>query len=101
MTQQNAALVEQATAASQSMADKARDLTNMMSRYDVGDRQHLQSDQRPESASGPLNERRAGDRPFAGKLHSVAKGMNSPASMATASRPKAVASGGDANWREF
>ena len=33
MTQQNAALVEEATAASQSMADRARTLNDMMARY--------------------------------------------------------------------
>jgi methyl-accepting chemotaxis protein len=36
MTQQNAALVEQATAASQSMADQARTLNEMMARYRLG-----------------------------------------------------------------
>ena len=36
MTQQNAALVEQASAASQSMADQARALNEMMSRYRIG-----------------------------------------------------------------
>src|SRR6185295_9053967 len=35
MTQQNAALVEEATAASQSMADQARDLNQMMNRYRI------------------------------------------------------------------
>ena len=35
LTQQNAALVEQATAASQGMADQARELNEMMSRYRV------------------------------------------------------------------
>lgn len=37
MTQQNAALVEQSTAASQAMAGQARQLTQMMARYQVGD----------------------------------------------------------------
>ncbi len=35
LTQQNAALVEQATASSQAMADQARELNEMMSRYQV------------------------------------------------------------------
>ena len=35
LTQQNAALVEQATAASQAMADQARELNEMMARYQV------------------------------------------------------------------
>jgi methyl-accepting chemotaxis protein len=36
VTQQNAALVEEATAASQSMADQARHLNEMMARYRLG-----------------------------------------------------------------
>jgi methyl-accepting chemotaxis protein len=39
MTQQNAALVEQAAAASQSMAEQALHLTRMMARYKLGDQQ--------------------------------------------------------------
>ena len=35
LTQQNAALVEQASAASQAMAEQARDLNNSMARYQV------------------------------------------------------------------
>ena len=35
MTQQNAALVEQASAASQSMADRARELNEMMTGYKI------------------------------------------------------------------
>jgi methyl-accepting chemotaxis protein len=37
MTQQNAALVEQASAASQSMADQARSLNQMMTRYSISE----------------------------------------------------------------
>jgi methyl-accepting chemotaxis protein len=37
MTQQNAALVEQATASSQSMAEQARGLATLMARYNSGD----------------------------------------------------------------
>ena len=42
MTQQNAALVEQASAASESMADQARTLSEMMARYTVRDAVHLE-----------------------------------------------------------
>ena len=42
LTQQNAALVEQATASSQAMADQARELNEMMSRYQVsGEKQPM------------------------------------------------------------
>jgi hypothetical protein len=36
LTQQNAALVEEATAASQAMAGQVRELNDMLARYDVG-----------------------------------------------------------------
>jgi hypothetical protein len=36
LTQQNAALVEEATAASQSMAGQVRELNDMLGRYDTG-----------------------------------------------------------------
>jgi methyl-accepting chemotaxis protein len=36
LTQQNAALVEEATAASQSMAGQVRELNDMLARYDLG-----------------------------------------------------------------
>ena len=45
-TQQNAALVEQSTAASQAMAEQARRLSEMMARYQVGN----------TAGSTPLNE---------------------------------------------
>src|ERR1700722_11913593 len=62
MTQQNAALVEQATAASQSMADQARDLTSMMEKYQVND-----SGARAPVTRAAVRERRSPKRPFAGK----------------------------------
>jgi len=46
LTQQNAALVEQATAASQGMADQARELNEMMGRYRV---RRTMNDGRPQS----------------------------------------------------
>jgi methyl-accepting chemotaxis protein len=59
MTQQNAALVEEATAASQSMADKARELSKMMGRYEVGDSQQ-------QGPATPVVDRRSAGRPFSG-----------------------------------
>jgi methyl-accepting chemotaxis protein len=41
LTQQNAALVEQATAASQAMAQQARDLDALLTRYEVSEAQQL------------------------------------------------------------
>jgi len=59
MTQQNAALVEQATAASQSMAEQARALTNLMQKYNADESQ-------PRTAA-PAQNRRTGARPWAAK----------------------------------
>jgi methyl-accepting chemotaxis protein len=54
MTQQNAALVEEATAASQSMAEQARRLNEMMQRYRVGDEVN------GATAAGPVTAGRHG-----------------------------------------
>ena len=51
LTQQNAALVEQATAASQAMADQARELNEMMARYRVAAATAVASTRRLELAS--------------------------------------------------
>ena len=53
MTQQNAALVEEATASSQAMADQARQLNQILSRYEVDTRlatgAHAPARQQPPS----------------------------------------------------
>jgi methyl-accepting chemotaxis protein len=102
MTQQNAALVEQATAASQSMADQARDLTKMMERYQVGESSAPGGSALPPAAASkaaPMVERRAPSRAFSGKP----AGRPAPVESheAPVARPKAVANGGGADWHEF
>jgi methyl-accepting chemotaxis protein len=100
MTQQNAALVEQATAASQSMADQARDLTKMMDRYQVAESSSGVQAAAPAASKAPAKvERRAPNRPFSGKPASRPAPVESHE--APVARPKAVANGGDADWREF
>jgi methyl-accepting chemotaxis protein len=101
MTQQNAALVEQATAASQSMADQARDLTKMMERFQVGDSGSSGRTTRVEAAPAARPERRSASRPFSAKPRVAAKPAAVEPSEAPAARRKAVANGGDADWREF
>jgi methyl-accepting chemotaxis protein len=101
MTQQNAALVEQATAASQSMADQARDLTKMMDRFQVGEAGAAVRTTRPEPAPVARPERRSANRPFAGKPRVAAKPTTVEPSEAPPARRKAAANGGDADWREF
>jgi methyl-accepting chemotaxis protein len=101
MTQQNAALVEQATAASQSMADQARDLTKMMERFQIGDAGSTGRATRPEAAPAARPERRSANRPFSGKSRVAAKPAAVERMEAPAARRKAVANGGDTDWREF
>ncbi|MEA3181278.1 MAG: methyl-accepting chemotaxis protein [Gammaproteobacteria bacterium] len=102
MTQQNAALVEQATAASQSMADQARDLTKMMERYEVGDSDVASTAAaRPAAKVAAMPERRSPNRPFSGNPQPAAKPAAAESHEAPAGRRKAVANGGDADWREF
>jgi methyl-accepting chemotaxis protein len=100
MTQQNAALVEQATAASQSMADQARDLSKMMDRFQVSDSGSPARTARPEAAPAARPERRSANRPFSGKRVAVKPAAVEP-SEAPTTRRKAAANGGDADWREF
>jgi methyl-accepting chemotaxis protein len=102
MTQQNAALVEQATAASQSMADQARDLTTMMEKYQVNESGARAPATRAAAAPALLPERRSPNRPFAGKpaVPKPPAARVQPAEVPVA-RPKAVANGNDADWREF
>jgi methyl-accepting chemotaxis protein len=75
MTQQNAALVEQATAASQSMADQARELTRTMGRYRVDDSgaTGVSAGRVSEGTPAPRTERRGPNRPFALKSRVAAR----------------------------
>jgi methyl-accepting chemotaxis protein len=106
MTQQNAALVEQATAASQSMADQARDLNKMMGRFRIDETTAVgwvsPSAQRANVAlaSGalPKVERRSANRPWS----------KAPAKAAAAASPEAGgqkkvvgAATNDSDWEEF
>jgi methyl-accepting chemotaxis protein len=106
MTQQNAALVEEATAASQSMADQARDLTTMMDRYNLNESSAgsavTSSARRAEpAAAAPKAERRGPNRPFATKKPAPrAADAHAEVEEVRGTR-KAAASGADADWREF
>jgi len=112
LTQQNAALVEQATASSQAMADQARELNEMMSRYRVsGTVEVSRSASRaseagqPESAGGAsgvpaTGERRSKNRPWSKR--SAAAGLPVEAAAPVARKQAAVAAGGsDSDWQEF
>ncbi len=67
MTQQNAALVEEATAASQSMAEQARVLTNLMQKYNAdGSYEAAAPPAQPRARQpSPAQDRRKVARPWA------------------------------------
>jgi methyl-accepting chemotaxis protein len=87
-TQQNAALVEQASAASQAIVEQMQALGAMIARYEVGDARGAPAASRPEPARP---ERRSKDRPWS----------KAPARKATMPARKAHASSGDDEWNEF
>jgi methyl-accepting chemotaxis protein len=107
MTQQNAALVEQASAASESMADQAKALNDMMDRYSVSPEAAAAAALRSSSRSrgeGPAKrvgaapaakpERRTPPRPWAPGEQGKVKPLKPPAA-------KASAGGADEDWTEF
>jgi methyl-accepting chemotaxis protein len=108
LTQQNAALVEEATAASQAMAGQVRGLNEMLERYRVAEEMARASAPAPrraepvKAASAPARgERRSGSRPWSNKTPGRAPAAQ-PAADASAPR-KARANGNDADteWKEF
>ena len=110
LTQQNAALVEQATASSQAMADQARELNEMMSRYQVAGevgtgRSRVSHDAAPTVSTsadgGAAVDRRSKTRPW-GKRNAAAGLPAAAAAPAPAPRKQATAGGtSDSDWQEF
>jgi methyl-accepting chemotaxis protein len=94
VTQQNAALVEEASAAAQALTEQASNLTQLISRYRVGegaaDAVHAGA---PASAAAPAVERRAPTRPMTGKKRPT----TAPAAPARAANGAAVAE----EWKDF
>jgi methyl-accepting chemotaxis protein len=104
MTQQNAALVEQASAASQSMASQAKALNEMMERYEVT-KEATAAAIVAMAAAGNTDEvsdkraARAADRRMTGRPW---KAGDRPATPLKARIAKAVvANGTDNEWTEF
>jgi methyl-accepting chemotaxis protein len=93
-TQQNAALVEEASAASQAIVEQAQSLNGMIARYNVGGEP---SASKPAKAASVSSERRSAARPWAGRAAPVAGAAKSE--LAATSRK--TASGDDAEWKEF
>jgi methyl-accepting chemotaxis protein len=96
MTQQNAALVEQATAASQSMAEQASELNGLMERYRLG------GGEQAAAAAPDRAERRGAERPWSdrGAKHAKPAEPQAARNAAAPPRPKS-ANGGDAEWQDF
>jgi methyl-accepting chemotaxis protein len=103
VTQQNAALVEEASAAAQALTEQASSLTQLIARYRVGDGAPTaegavpgapRAVARPATAAAtpPPVERRAPNRPMTGRKRPVAAIVAVPA--------RAVA-GDDEQWKDF
>jgi methyl-accepting chemotaxis protein len=89
-TQQNAALVEEAAAASQAIVEQAQSLTNMIARYNVG----ASAATATRTAPARAGERRAKDRPWA-------KPAANPAPKSPAMAMLAGKAVEGADWSEF
>jgi methyl-accepting chemotaxis protein len=104
LTQQNAALVEQASAASQAMAEQARGLNENMSRYTVAGvvtearAAKAAAKATTSSASATAQERRKGSRPWTGKSREAAPAA-SQAGAAVVNGDVPLAD--DSVWKEF
>jgi methyl-accepting chemotaxis protein len=99
LTQQNAALVEQATTASQSMAQEAHALHEMMGGYNLGELVKPTRTSRPAalpSEPAPAEERRSAARTW-----SRAAGSAQVAQVAQAAQVAAATVEDDGEWQEF
>jgi methyl-accepting chemotaxis protein len=96
VTQQNAALVEEASAAAQALTEQASNLNELIARYRVGDSTAAEAPQaaaRPaRPAAVPAVERRAANRPMTGKK---------PAAAPAVAQARTATSGSDEQWKDF
>jgi methyl-accepting chemotaxis protein len=103
VTQQNAALVEEASAAAQALTEQASSLTQLIARYRVGEGAQTgegatqdapRATARPATAAAaPRVERRAPNRPMTGKKRPVAASIIAV--------PVRAAAGDDEQWKDF
>jgi methyl-accepting chemotaxis protein len=96
VTQQNAALVEQASAAAHTLTEQAANLTGLIARYRLDDTALAAERAVGVPPAPPAVERRAATRPFTAKPKPVASAK--PARAAVAAK---AAVGGDETWQEF
>jgi methyl-accepting chemotaxis protein len=104
VTQQNAALVEEASAAAQALTEQASSLTQLIARYRVGegaqtgegatqDVPHATARPATAAAAPRRVERRAPNRPMTGKKRPVAASIIAV--------PVRAAAGDDEQWKDF
>jgi methyl-accepting chemotaxis protein len=102
-TQQNAALVEQASAASEAIVGRAAELANLVARYRVAEELTAAARParagKPPAAATPAADRRSGKRPWSSRGGAAA--TKAPVAEAVPVA-KAATGGGDAReWDEF
>ncbi len=91
-TQQNAAMVEESTAASHSLAREAEQLSGLMARFDLGAVAHEPAMPRPATSARPAASRAAPIRPAQTATRPVKPAPLREAQMETA---------GEDNWEDF
>ncbi len=100
LTQQNAALVEQATAASQSMAEQAQGLAELMLRYQVPGDAGVATSRPPVPAPGAATASPPAKKPAA-RTAALDAASDAAADKAPTRRLAATGTGGGAEWSEF
>jgi methyl-accepting chemotaxis protein len=101
LTQQNAALVEEASAASQSMADQARGLNQAMQKYRVDGSQQVVATQAAPTVTAAAPA--AGARAATAERRKPSRPWAAPKTAARAATPVAAPAigGADPVWKEF
>jgi methyl-accepting chemotaxis protein len=101
VTQQNAALVEEAAAASQSIVEQARELNELVARYQVGEGASGVAS-KPKRTSAPVAvERRDAKRPWAKSGKSSASPRASFATAPASRKATSNGASGDSEWSQF
>jgi methyl-accepting chemotaxis protein len=101
-TQQNAALVEQAAAASQSIVEQAQALNALIARYDTGAEEPAVATSPPERRSAGRPWSKPASRPVPASVAEKAKGADAVASRSPRVKSAASAAAAvDAEWQEF
>jgi methyl-accepting chemotaxis protein len=90
VTQQNAALVEQAAAASEAIVEQAKALNSVIARYKINDAAQPANPAVQPAAPARSSERRGRDRAWSKTKAAIAP-----------SAPLAAVSNGDSEWSEF